>query len=51
MNCIFFTENVHYRDHRSHLTGVVVLIVISLALVVSLGTVMATLIGWGSVDK
>ncbi len=47
----FFTQNAHYRNYRSHLTGFKVLIAISSAFVVSLGAVLATLTGRGSVDK
>ncbi len=47
----FFTKNAHYRDYRCHLTGFAVLIAISLASVVLLWAVLATLIGRGSIDE
>ncbi len=49
----FFTKNAHRHNHCAVVTLPVfaVSIAISLALLVSLGAVLTTLIGWGSVDK
>ncbi len=46
----FLTKNVHNRGHHSHLAGFCSFN-LSLALMLVLGAVLVTLIGWDSVDK